>query len=85
MFAKVRCAVPATVVRLKLPNVWLAKSNAPSPPVLFLTTVSAPRLTLVKVQVTFSPAATLMLAGLLPLEQVAPIKSQPVVAVSLAL
>ena len=71
------------MLRLKLPSAWLVNAKAPSPPVAFFTTVRLPRFVLVKVQVTFSPGARSMLAGLLPSEQVAPVRSQPAGTLSL--
>ena len=71
---KLRWAVPILVAREKLPRAWLAKLKEPSPPTVVLTTVRLPRLVLVKVQVTRSPASRQTAAGLDPSEQVAPVR-----------
>ena len=53
------------------------KSNEPSPPTVFLTRTISPRLVLVKVQVTVSPALNTTAPIGLPSEQVAEVCVQP--------
>ena len=70
--------LPAVVAIEKPPSVWLVKPKVPSPPAAVLLITIEPRWTFVNVQVTVTPAASAIDAGVWPWSQLA-VVSQAVV------